>query len=315
MRGHDLFSISVRIAGVWFSERTEHSFPGEAMTRRNLALTFWVLLLAVGTAFGQDFLTNKSVLDMVAAGLPDEIIIARIKSSKTGFDLSTPELAKLTQAKVSTAVIKAMIEPKPGDPGTVAGAVGTASANPNDPDAPHEAGIYLFSDKGVKQMTPLEPTVYTQSKMGGVWKSAVTYGIAKAKFKAVVSGAHANVKTLDSQPVFYFYFEEKSAGLSRAGGATTSPNEFTLLRFDTKGEVRETVVGEFNAWGSSTGTDQKATSQFKHEKLRPGVFKVTIVGSLQPGEYCFLSSAGIGAFGAGAAGANRLWDFRIVAAE
>jgi len=285
------------------------------MTRRSLAFLAGLLCIAVGAIYAQDILTNKSILEMVSAGLPDEIIIARIKSSRTGFDLSTPELAKLTQAKVSTAVIKAMIEPKPGDPGTVAGAAGVASANPNDPDAPHEAGIYLFSDKGVRQMTPLEPTVYTQSKMGGVWKSAMTYGIAKAKFKAVVSGPHANVKTLDPQPVFYFYFEEKSAGLSRAGAATTSPNEFTLLKFDTKGDVRETVVGEFNAWGSTTGTDQKATTQFKYDKLRPGVYRVTIVGNLPPGEYCFLSSAGIGAFGAGAAGANRLWDFRIIPAE
>jgi hypothetical protein len=151
--------------------------------------------------------------------------------------------------------------------------------------------------------------------MGGMFKTAMTYGIAKSKFKAVVSGAHANLKTSETAPVFYFYFEAKSSGLGQAAAATTSPNEFTLVRFDTKADSRETVVGEFNAFGSTTGTDQKSTVAFKHEKVRPGVYKVTIVGSLQPGEYCFLSSAGVGAFGAGAAGANRLWDFRVVPPE
>src|ERR1039457_6915275 len=72
----------------------------------NKRFVFFVIaaLLLIGVVVGQEILTNDSVIEMVTAGLPDEIIIAKITSSKTSFDLSTPALAKLTQSNVSTAI-------------------------------------------------------------------------------------------------------------------------------------------------------------------------------------------------------------------
>ena len=155
----------------------------------------------------------------------------------------------------------------------VAGASGTVSTDPNDPDAPHDAGIYLFTEKNnVKQMIPLEPTVYTAGKTGGVFKHAITYGIAKAKWKAVVRGPRANMRTTDAKPVFYFYFEEKSAGLSRAGfGVTTSPNEFTLVKFEVKSDSRETAVMQMNALGASSLAEptKRQTFRSRSQKFAP----------------------------------------------
>jgi len=56
-------------------------------------------------------LTNQSIVDMVKAGLPDEVIIARIQNSKTHFDVSTAATAKLMQDApgISMDVIKAMV--------------------------------------------------------------------------------------------------------------------------------------------------------------------------------------------------------------
>jgi hypothetical protein len=284
-----------------------------------LLLTLAVSLLgsAVWVA-GEDILTNQSVIEMVAAGLPEDVIIAKIASSQTNFDLSTAGLVKLNQSKVSAAIIKAMMAPK-SVPAPVAGAAGVTATDPNDPDAPHDAGIYLYTEKNnVRQMIPLEPTVYSQGKTGGLLKHALTYGIAKVNWKAVVRGPRANLRTTDQRPVFYFYFEEKSAGLSRANsGGTTTPNEFTLLRFEAKKDSRETKVMQMGgiAGGMSSGTDEKAVASFKHTKLRPGVYKVVPDARLEPGEYCFLSSTGVGTFGAGTAGASRLFDFGIIPAE
>jgi hypothetical protein len=175
--------------------------------------------------------------------------------------------------------------------------------------------MYAKSRDGV-QMAMLEPTVYSQGKSGGVFTSAMTYGIAKVKWKAVVRGAHANVRTSDDRAVFYFYFEEANAGLSHASfGGTTTPNEFTLIRFDEKKDTRETVVMKGNAFGSSSGTDDKANTAFTFTKIRVGVYKVVPNAPLKPGEYCFLTSSGVGTFGVGAAGANRLYDFAILRPE
>jgi hypothetical protein len=87
--------------------------------------------------------------------------------------------------------------------------------------------MYAEAKNGL-HLVILEPTVYSLGQSGGLFKSAMTYGIAKMKWKAVVRGAHANVRSSDSKMVFYFFFEESNAGLSHASfGGPTTPNEFT----------------------------------------------------------------------------------------
>jgi hypothetical protein len=166
------------------------------------------------------------------------------------------------------------------------------------------------------ELVMLEPNVYSEGKSGGVFKSSMTYGIAKVKWKAVVRGPHANVRSGDTGMIFYFYFEEANAGLSRASfGGTTTPNEFTLVKFDIKKDSRETTVMKGNAFGASSGTDEKANTPFTFTKLRPGVYKVVPNSSLTPGEYCFLTSTWGGTYNAGAAGATRIFDFGVIPPE
>jgi hypothetical protein len=184
-----------------------------------------------------------------------------------------------------------------------------AGANPDDPAAPHEAGIYIFSaDAPVgSKMAMLEPSVYSQQNMGGGLAFALTYGLAKMKMKAVIRGAHSNLRLNDTQPTFYFYFEQTRAGLSNSSlafGGTSTPNEYTLLKFEIKGDSRETVTGKVGTLGTSTGTDDKASVPFTYTKLRPGVYKVVLSASLQPGEYGFISSVG-----GGNSSFSRVFDF------
>lgn len=106
--------------------------------------------------------------------------------------------------------------------------------------------------------------------------------------------------------------EYKGAGLSHASfGGTSTPNEFTLLKFDVKSDSRETTVMKANAFGSSTGTDDKANINFDFEKVGPGVYKVKAKNPLSPGEYCFIGASTGGAIAPGAAQANRLFDFSV----
>jgi hypothetical protein len=256
-----------------------------------------------------DVVTNQTVVDLVNAKLPADVIVTKIQTSRTSFDLSTDALVKLNQSSVPADVIKAMMQ-KSSAP---AAAPVAEPADPNDPSAWHDPGIYVYASNGrEKKLLMLEPTVYSQGKSGGTFASAMTYGIAKVKWKAVVRNAHANVKIGDPQALFYFYFEEKGAGLSHAEfGGTSTPNEFTLLKFDVKKDTRETIVMKANAFGASAGTDDKANVPFTFEKLKPGIYKVTARNPLSPGEYCFLGASVGGAFAPGAAQANRLFDFSV----
>ena len=289
------------------------------MKKLSAALLLCILVVCAARVLAQapsaaDILTNKSVIEMVTAKLPEDVIVVRIQTSTTNFDLSTPALVDLNKNGVSSNIIKAMIAPAPGKESVKALA---PPPDPNDPEADHDPGIYMYFKRSDRmQMLMLEPTVYSQSKSGGVFASAMTYGIAKVKMKAVVRNAHANVRTADASAAFYFHFEEKGAGLSHAGfGGTSTPNEFTLLRFDVKSDSRETVVMKMNAFGSSSGTDDKASIPYTFTKVRSGIYKVVPNAPLKSGEYAFFGQSAGGAFMAGSAAANRLFDFSIVPAE
>lgn len=292
------------------------------MPCRKVLTLFLLAVFAASLSFGQESakkMSNDDVIQMVGLGLTDEVIIDKIHAAPaTGFDTSIEALKGLKAAKVSDAVIRAMINPHPA-PATPASAnkESAGGGDPNDPNSTHDPGIYVYAKgKNGLQLTMLEPTVYSQGKSGGMFKSAMTYGIAKVKWKAVVKGPHASIKTADRGAAFYFYFEDASPGLSHASfGGTTTPSEFTLLKFEEKKDSRETIVMQGNAFGASSGTDQKANTGFSFTKLRPGVYRVVPDAALAPGEYCFLSSTGMGAFGAGSAGATRLFDFSVVPSE
>jgi hypothetical protein len=259
-----------------------------------------------------DVLVNQSVVDMVKAGIPGDIIISKIQTSPAAFDLSTNGLVSLGKQKVPSDIVKAMLQAQGHVQSPQGASAAAESADPNSPDSPHEAGIYIYSktDSG-PTMTMLEPTVYTQGKSGGVFASAMTYGIAKVKWKAVVRGAKAQARSNDPSAVFYFYFEKTSAGLSNSSYGTSTPNEFTIMRFDVKGDSRETVVMQANAFGSSSGSDEKRVTSFDFVKLRPGVYKVTPKAPLVAGEYGIIGTASGGAFAPGATSANRVFDFGI----
>jgi hypothetical protein len=55
-------------------------------------------------------LENSDVLDMVKAGLPEEVILAKIQGSPCNFDTSPAALATLKSAQVPNAVILAVVK-------------------------------------------------------------------------------------------------------------------------------------------------------------------------------------------------------------
>jgi hypothetical protein len=290
-------------------------------------LTTIAVLTIVPTANAQnstnseEVLTNEKVITMVKAGLSSGIIVNKIRSSKTSFNTSTDELIHLQQSRVPPEIINAMVEA--GSTGSTitsrTGAGDASKVDPNDPASAHEAGIYLFESKdGQRLMTQLEPSISTQSKSGGFFKSAMTYGIAKIKSKAVVANNSAKMQLPTARPVFYFYFEVKNAGLSNSGnaysGSSTSPNEFVLVKMDQKKNSRELVVGQANLFGAESGTLDKYSRPFDYEKLAPGVYKVTPKSDLDDGEYGFFygGSTPIAAYGYFGAGISpKIFDFGI----
>lgn len=270
-------------------------------------------------------LNNDSVIKLVKAGLSDDLIVTTINASAGRYDTSADGVIALKSAGVSDKVVSAIVvkasAPPPAPASAPVAAAPAPPPNPDDPAAPHDAGIYFFDNSAPagSKLKLLEPSVFSENKTGGMFATAMTYGLAKASTKEVLRNAHSNARVADQNTVFYFFFEEKSAGLSNSQqpfSGTSTPNEYTLLRFDVKKDSRETTTGKFNAYGASGGTDNKAAVPFTFSRIRPGVYKVTLSAPLTKGEYGFMSPSGglvVGSMmgGATVSGTSRVFDFGV----
>ncbi len=278
-------------------------------------------------------LTVESIIQLHKAGIPESVLISKIKQMNKPFDLSTEHLLALNEAKVPAQVVLVMLDPtqdpKPSESKTAPGTVPTGAiteriapaGDPNDPAAPHDSGIYIIKDSsGKTEMVLLEPAAYTGSKTGGIFGAAMTGGLIKAKQKAIIQGSRASIRVSNPQPVLYFYFEDKSAALGKAGmfgsSPISSPNQFVCIKLEVKKNTRETIVAEVGAFGASSGTDEDKIIQFKSERIRPGVYKVTFPRSLEPGEFALLVGSGVAGAGmAGAAMPLQIFDFAITSGK
>ena len=263
--------------------------------------------IAPASAFPER-LDNATVIALVKAGLGPEAVIAKINASRGSFDTSTNSLIRLKQAGVPDSVIAAMLQRSQSP--VVVNAVAD-NTNPN-PLVAHAPGIYLLDRRAAGRMFRIDPTVSNQVKTSGLLGYAFSYGLASMKMKTVIPNPAARAQTTDRRPVFYFYFDQSSplAAMSQFGSsfglAASSPNEFSLVRFDQKRNHREATVGSFNIGGMKSGVSDKARVPFSYEDVAPGVFKVAPSADLQPGQYGFVIS-----MSAGAGMAARIFDFSV----
>jgi hypothetical protein len=289
-----------------------------------------LLVCASASGFAQSKpadLEIDSVVKMVRAGLSEDVIIAHLKKEGKAYDLTLEDMVTLKAEHVSDNVLKVMMDPhaNPSAPLSFTSslpkatgatpAYGAVAIDPSNPLSPHDSGIYSYTvdREGKPLMTLLERADYQGSKMGGFITSAMTYGIAKIKTKAIIPGAHASLRT-DENPVFYFYFDEKAAGLGKGlgfgGSRLSSPKQFSLLKLSVNRKDRETVIGAYGITGGSTGTDTKDLIPFTSSLISPGIYRVTLDKSLEPGEYCFMANLGpSAAMASGSAGMVDIFDF------
>lgn len=272
---------------------------------------FALVLGLASAAFAQETMTNDEVISLTKAGLASSVIVGKIRTSKSNFDLSTDSLIRLKQAGVGDDVVTAMLEAKSGKtvgsapaPNSTGAASPGALGDPHDPMSKHNYGIYLFEEKdGVRKMTPVKANVSAQNRTGGMFTSSLTYGIGKVKIKTNLPGRNADLQLQTTTPTFYFYLDITSGGLNTASGVPSDPKEFALVRFNQRSDNREVTIGKANAFGAKGGLSDEYVVQFKAEDMGNGIFKVTPVAGLTKGEYGFYlvnsgnsnTSAGVGA--------------------
>lgn len=284
-------------------------------------LTSLLLSLLVFAFFGpgtlsvtaaEEVLNNASIIELQSLNLGDGVVIEKIKTSKCDFDTSVTGLKQLKSAKISDAVIQAMIAAKApaasAAPAKSANAAASGgSANSDDPAVPHTAGVWL--QQGGK-MIKIESEAPAETSSGGY---IGPFGIGKRSQTARIPKAAAQLQLTERRPVFYFYIGRVAAVGEQIGAGefitAQGPNEIALaqltVRKDDKRDERMLEIGSHGAYGNSSGLDRKALRDFDAEKVAEGIYKVVPKADLADGEYAFLSiqTRGYGRFyGFGVAG-------------
>ncbi len=270
-------------------------------------LSFSLLCTVSAAQESSKRLTNQEVISMTSLGLSDDVIIAKIRSVSgsdgLNFDTTVDGLRSLKEAKVSDAVVKAMINP--ALPPTVAVSGAPLTPDPNLP--PPEVGVYW---KDGPTFALVQGRTLTQQKVGGRAGSIFTNGIRSEHWDAVVEGPSSVNLVKDRRPIFYFYVPD---------GDTAS--DYVLLNLERKSDHREFQVGSFGGiTGGKAGIKKEKQIAFRAEHAGVRIYKVTLDSDLKPGEYAFflgtgaqsnMSGGDLGASRSGGSATGKIYDFSV----
>jgi len=173
---------------------------------------------------------QQDVLDLHEAGLPEQVLIAKIKSSQSNFDTSPSQLKQLKAAGVADAVILAMVQAPVGQPQAPSTSTDTPPAEnakpipstvavlsaPKQPSEQGDSGILNKSVLSPKEKYPLHVRVIVSgvsfvydnpfTSMSECWhlfntsvcatqgSGPQTYGIAMMRVKVEETGEEADVE-------------------------------------------------------------------------------------------------------------------------
>ncbi len=258
--------------------------------KRMPAVLVLVLVVAVSlslpgaTSLAQEVLTNDSVIQMVKAGLPEAIVIAKIKGTATKFDLKTDSLVSLKKAGVSDKVLEAMVAA-----GSVTAAPTTAMPAPPAPAVAagalkNQDVIYqLIGDKYVEMFA-------TSANL------ETNMAFFQSKSEVVLEGRKAQFRTAEKQPVFLSTYSSTDAPLVRLkpGDAHNDRN----LKIGS---------GAFMPFGGTQkmGVRNEDKIAISIERDPRGFYRVTPAAPIPPGEYGFILATGFGA------GSGKIYDFGV----
>lgn len=254
-----------------------------------LTIIMCCLQLTIIQAQMMDTLTNEKVIKLSKLGLEPSILIEKIQMSYVAFDIRADALISLSDNGVDSEVIKEMMR--------VQNEAAIAQANEKDMSDPltmRDPGIYYYNPEDKeKPLLQVDATIMANVKSGGFGNALAqryTMGLTNSKLKSTLAGEDSRLQIQEAQPEFYFYFDKtrESRWNNWLFVEASSPNEFGLVKFKVKRDSREAVIGMANAYGGSSGINNKVKVDYLYEQVAEGIYRVYFEEPLKKGEYCFV---------------------------
>lgn len=228
-----------------------------------------LVLFMTAYVVAEEILTNETVVKMVKAKLGDTLIIGKIKTSKTNFDLSTDAIINLKSVGVSEKVIEAML--------------GGAASVIQPTDKPQEKvlnGDFFLLQNG--NMVEIEE--HGGYRKANYAKAFFTMGIA-GDVSYRIGGSKARLRIPASKDNLVFISKIKIDPYLAQGG--------DLLKLMTKGEIRFFVCSSsgFSTVTAEAGVPkQEYKIKYETKKNSDGTYTITTAEPLVPGEYAFVAT-------------------------
>jgi hypothetical protein len=272
-------------------------------------------VLFLAPAWGEEVLTNDTIIQMVRGGLPESVVVAKIRSTQTRFDLRAEALLALKKAGVPDKVMEAMVAPvaqTTSRPSIPPSSPPSSPAAPAQPAAPPSAQlppgavvvspsvlgalqgrgtgdpspVYHLVGQRQIELTPVGAEVQTNSN---VFSGA-------RKQELVLPGRTAGYRITERQPMFL---------------SPSSPSDMPLVRLDPGSDDRNLKFGSFSNnpfVGTTSRQGVRATDRVDVEAERDasGFYRVRPRKPLEPGEYGFIRT-----FGMRGATSGSVYDFGV----
>jgi hypothetical protein len=207
---------------------------------------------------GSTPLSLEGIVAMVQAGLPEDVVIPKIKKNNKSFDLNADELVDLKKQGLTELEIKFLLDPT--QPYTPAPPAKHYPGDTHSTAVPPEPGLYLFPGDAVQQ---LELKMLLGQKEGGLLK--------KSGSVAYLAGPDSRNKVKELSPVFYMRLPEGK-----------SMEEIVLVALETKKDRRELDLGPHQ----KEQLKPNIVRQFDTLEVGPHLYRIT-VSKLTPGQYLF----------------------------
>jgi hypothetical protein len=241
----------------------------------------------------EEILTNDSVIQLLKAGIPEDLIISKIKESQHNFDLSVQGMVALKEAGASDRLIRFMLDPSraleetpkiPQAPSISSLPPKETPAAKTEPEYPTKDGVYV---KSGKQWVPLEPE-FVLWETGGIFRRVVTAGMAQGDVNGRIEGAHSGnvVKT----PLEFIIVAPEGVDVK----------DYLLVRLRIQRNNREFQIVTGGLFTSTDGAE-KAAVEFEGTKVADRTFSVKLK-KLDAGEYGFLPPSPTGGAPSGKVG-------------
>ena len=255
----------------------------------------YMLLLALAAAFAQQGkpITNKDVLDMIKAGLPESTIVLAIQKGPTQLDTSPMALVELKNGGATAKILDVVVKPDSGSAPSPGSSPPSASAALTT----LEIGVYL---KKSGDWTAIPPEIVNW-KTGGTLKNIASVGVVKKDLNGNIEGPSS--KTSIRTPV----------ELLIVAAEGVAPEEYQLLRLRLNKDFREfrSVTGGILNQRSGAMRD---LIPFEAKKIATRNYVLVIPPSLGAGEYGLLPPGAGGSSTTGAVSAQygKMYTFHMV---